>query len=731
MYQVVLRCVVLPAALLFIAAAAQAKFVVVSPNGDALQQAFDNAEAGDIFFLKNGTYERTGSNAMFSLPTNARQNSIDNITIIGESRDGVRIVADTAGTADFANTMYLRGNDWYVENITVENMATKAQARALRTRGDRMIFNNVKQLSHQDTHNANGGMQYCFKCETWGDVDFIYGDAAIMYDSSLIVSRKRQGGYITAPEDSKTLTGTFKHGTLIKNSELRAEEGLADNTCTLGRPWAGNSSSVFFNCKMGAHIKPEGWTAWDNGNKPGIYMAEWSSQDLNGDPLSTSSRVAWSTQLTASDTSKYSIEFFFKGWNPLIKVNSQLLDAPVNKRIDGNMLRWDLVPNAMGYLVFRNGALLDFAPVGEYDVSGQTGETYTIKTVNELGRPGSDALLKTAQLITWSQELAAVVGDANIVLSATTSSGLPIVYTTNAPNVANIVSGNELQILSAGEVTITAMQAGNDEYVATAVSKTFSVQKVSQTITWEQELSAAVGGSMVLNATASSGLAVSYSSSAPSVARVVNGNELQALSVGEVTITANQNGNAATYAAAASVPKTFTVSRASQAITWEQSLSLVVGENIALEATSSSGLPISFSVDNTEVASIFAGFLMGKKDGVATVTATQAGNANYSAVTLDRTVTVGNGGGVTSVGENKQLPVQVYPNPADDLLNLSFESEGAYNISLSDMNGVVVYKARVGGALHAIDVSSYASGTYLLYVEDAQKKRTVLKIAIK
>ncbi len=290
---------------------AQAKFVVVSPNGDELQQAFNNAEAGDIFYLKNGTY-RKSDNTQYLLPTTAKTSGINNITIIGESRDGVLIMGDTAGAADGGNTMYLRGNDWYVENITVENVATYAQARALRTRGDRMMFYNVKQRSHQDTHNADGGVQYFFKCETQGDVDFIYGDAAVMYDSSLIVSRKRGGGHITAPSDTKTKTGTFKHGICIKNSALVAEEGLANNMVNLGRPWGDNSASVFFNCILGPHIRPQGWTEMGAETYKTTYMAEWNSRKPDGTPVDVSQRISWSKQVPAEDTAKYSIEFFLR-----------------------------------------------------------------------------------------------------------------------------------------------------------------------------------------------------------------------------------------------------------------------------------------------------------------------------------------------------------------------------------------------------------------------------------
>jgi alpha-tubulin suppressor-like RCC1 family protein len=56
-------------------------------------------------------------------------------------------------------------------------------------------------------------------------------------------------------------------------------------------------------------------------------------------------------------------------------------------------------------------------------------------------------------------------GDAPFLLSATASSGLPVSYLSSDPQIAE-VSGNVVTIRSAGQVTLTARQAGNENYLA-------------------------------------------------------------------------------------------------------------------------------------------------------------------------------------------------------------------------------------------------------------------------
>ena len=82
-------------------------------------------------------------------------------------------------------------------------------------------------------------------------------------------------------------------------------------------------------------------------------------------------------------------------------------------------------------------------------------------------------------------------------------------------------------------------------------------QLASQSITFNTIASKTLGESFTLAAVASSGLPVIYSSSSTNVA-TVSGSTVTIVGTGPVTITASQAGNGVTYAAATSVPQTFT-----------------------------------------------------------------------------------------------------------------------------------------------------------------------------
>jgi hypothetical protein len=237
-----------------------------------------------------------------------------------------------------------------------------------------------------------------------------------------------------------------------------------------------------------------------------------------------------------------------------------------------------------------------------------------------------------SQTITFPQPANSVLGSAAVTLKATVTSGLALSYTSNTPLVCT-VSASSATLVSAGTCSITASQAGNATYApATPVTQTFTVLS-TQTITFPKPPSSALsGGPVLLNASASSGLPVSYSSSTAAVC-TVSGSSVTLVSLGTCSITASQPGNAA-YAAAASVTQTFTVSVATQTITFPQPPTSTLGSGLVpLNATTSSGLAVSYSSNSPTVCTVSGSSVTLVAAGTCSITANQAGNSKYAPAT--------------------------------------------------------------------------------------------------
>ena len=237
------------------------------------------------------------------------------------------------------------------------------------------------------------------------------------------------------------------------------------------------------------------------------------------------------------------------------------------------------------------------------------------------------------QTITFGTLTAKTYGDAPFTLTATASSGLPVTYSSSNTSVATI-SGSTVTIVGGGTTTITANQSGDATYsAATPVLQILTVNKANQTISnLASSLTKTFGDAdYAPGATASSGLAVSYASSNTAVATIV-GSNIHIVAVGTATITASQSGNT-NYNAAPNVTQTLTVNKANQTISnLAPSLTKTLGDaDYAPGATASSGLAVSYASSNTAVATILGSNISIVAAGTATITASQAGNANYNA----------------------------------------------------------------------------------------------------
>jgi len=104
-----------------------------------------------------------------------------------------------------------------------------------------------------------------------------------------------------------------------------------------------------------------------------------------------------------------------------------------------------------------------------------------------------------------------------------------------------------------------------------------------------------------------------------------------------------------------------TINKAKQTLLWEQDLShFKVGDQVVLEASSTSGLPVSYAMDSNSVAEIYlvaeSTYLDCKAVGQAQVMAVQGGNHNYHSTTrLRRTVTVNDSSTAINELQNEAL----------------------------------------------------------------------------
>lgn len=154
-------------------------------------------------------------------------------------------------------------------------------------------------------------------------------------------------------------------------------------------------------------------------------------------------------------------------------------------------------------------------------------------------------------------------------------------------------------------------------------------QKADQTIAFDALTNRTFGDPpFAISATSSSGLSVSFTASGSCT---VAGTTVSLTAVGACTITADQGGDAS-FNPAPSVSQAFSIANANQTITFDPLGNKTFGDPpFALSATASSGLPVSFAASGNCTVAGETVTITGA--GSCTVTASQAGDATYSAAT--------------------------------------------------------------------------------------------------
>jgi hypothetical protein len=240
------------------------------------------------------------------------------------------------------------------------------------------------------------------------------------------------------------------------------------------------------------------------------------------------------------------------------------------------------------------------------------------------------AVHKETQVITFPAITGPQYALTQITLSASTTSNLPIVFSSGTPSVCT-VSGNTASLLAVGNCVLRADQPDDATYaIGPEVSQYFAVLPAPQTITFPAITGYQVATTTLgLSATATSSLTVAFASTTPGVCTVA-GTTASLLIAGVCNIQATQPGDGTHYAPAPPVSQSFSVHHQTQTISFPSVGSQTVGAHVTLTATASSGLTVSYNSTTTSVCSVSGSTATMLATGNCVIQASQAGNDAYS-----------------------------------------------------------------------------------------------------
>ncbi|MEO6732933.1 MAG: pectinesterase family protein [Ferruginibacter sp.] len=304
---------ILAASILF----AQTKKVVAQDGtGDyttvqaAINAISDSNSSAVIIYIKKGIYKEcitiSKSKAFIRFIGEDVNNTKFTFDNYNSKKDSTGKNYGTTGSS----SIFIDGDNITFENISFENSSGPVgQAVAVNITGNKVAFKNCRFLGFQDTlyTKGNTSLQYYKDCYIEGTVDFIFGAATAVFDHCTLHS-KLHGGAVTAASTPET----SRFGYVFIKCKLTGD--APRNSVVLGRPWRPFAKTVFIQCNMDEHIRPEGWDNWGKTeNERTAYYAEYKS---TGKGAHAGKRVEWSHQLTNEEAWQYTVNNILGGWKP-------------------------------------------------------------------------------------------------------------------------------------------------------------------------------------------------------------------------------------------------------------------------------------------------------------------------------------------------------------------------------------------------------------------------------
>jgi pectin methylesterase-like acyl-CoA thioesterase len=382
----------------------------VVENVDDLMAAIDAAQARTDknvryrIFIKNGEYTIPLSSTMktvngYEVPECITFINTDNVSFIGESRDGVIITNGIDKNATFASTygttskydgignsdvFQLRGQGYYWQDLTVETGMDDATGRdlAIHDRGTKNIYKNVGLSGYQDTWTSNNdnGLYYFEDGFVRGRTDYMCGKGDIFWNR--VELRQIAGGYAAVPSKPA------KYGWIYKDCVINGEGDNVDGNYTLGRPWgSGTPIALFIDTKMNVVPSSIGWNEM-SGGWPSRF-AEYNSMTSTGSVIDLSGRKKTfgdghenNPVLSAEEALENSdLHRMYGDWDPTLA--TEQAPVPANVKQDGGELVWDNSDYALLWAVVKDGSVIGFTTEPKFALTSDG--SYSVRAANEMG----------------------------------------------------------------------------------------------------------------------------------------------------------------------------------------------------------------------------------------------------------------------------------------------------------------------------------------------------------
>ncbi|XVF35220.1 hypothetical protein REPUB_Repub18cG0126700 [Reevesia pubescens] len=277
-----------PSEVLTVAADGTGNFSTIT---DAINFAPNNSNDRIMIYVREGIYEEN-----VEIPSYKT-----NIVLLGAGSDvtfitGNRSVVDGWTTFRSA-TVALSGEGFLARDITIENSAgpEKHQAVALRVNADFAAFYRCTINGYQDTLYVHSFRQFYRECDISGTVDYIFGNAAVVFQACNIISRMPMPGQFTVITAQSRDIPDENTGISIQNCSILATDELYGNSRSvksyLGRPWRLYSTTVYLESYIDDFIDPSGWTKWSNDQ--GLDTLYYGEYNNYGPGSGTDNRVTW------------------------------------------------------------------------------------------------------------------------------------------------------------------------------------------------------------------------------------------------------------------------------------------------------------------------------------------------------------------------------------------------------------------------------------------------------